>query len=79
MEQNNTSGPGADEAEALLPARQRWRALIAQQRESGLGVAAFCRGKSIPTSSFYGWRAKLEGRKQRPRPTAQWRDSIRPA
>jgi len=26
-----------------------------------LGVAAFCLQKSIPTSSFYGWRQKLYG------------------
>jgi hypothetical protein len=39
--------------------RQRWHALIAEQSASGLEIAAFCRQRSIATSSFYCWRRKL--------------------
>jgi hypothetical protein len=60
MEQDNTSESGAGERE-VAPARQRWQALIAQQKESGLGVAAFCRERSIPPTTIYGWRTKLAG------------------
>lgn len=40
-------------------ARERWRRLIAEQQESGLEAAEFCRRRSIATSSFYCWRRKL--------------------
>ena len=62
MEQNNSLELGLGEATGASPARERWRAIVAEQRASGLSVSAFCRGKSIPPSSFYGWRQKLEGR-----------------
>jgi hypothetical protein len=62
MDQNNISfEPGSDEVKPQGQARDRWRALIEEHRGSGLGVAAFCLQKSIPTSSFYGWRQKLCG------------------
>jgi hypothetical protein len=61
MEHNNTSAElGAKQAVPSAPARDRWRAILDEHRESGLGVAAFCRLKAIPTSSFYGWRQKLD-------------------
>lgn len=59
MEQDNTPESGVVEAAHAIPARERWRSIISQQAQSGLGVAAFCRQWSIPTSSFFGWRAKL--------------------
>lgn len=44
-------------------AAERWRAILDEQRHSGLGISAFCRERSIATSSFFGWRRKLgEGR-----------------
>ena len=62
MDQNNTSVQrGWDEVKPHGRARDRWRAIIDEQARSGLGVAAFCRQKAIPTSSFYGWRQKLCG------------------
>lgn len=62
MDQNNTSvEPGSDEVKPQGRSRDRWQAIIDEHRESGLGVAAFCRQKAIPTSSFYGWRQKLFG------------------
>jgi hypothetical protein len=39
---------------------ERWRALLAEQRGSGLSIAAFCRRAGVPLSSFYAWRRKLE-------------------
>ena len=44
-----------------VSAAQRWRAIVERQRASGLGVLAFCRQNSIPSSSFFGWRRKLSG------------------
>jgi hypothetical protein len=62
MDQNNSSAKsGSDEVKPQPQARDRWQAIIDEHRESGLGVAAFCRQKEIPSSSFYGWRQKLCG------------------
>lgn len=36
-----------------------WRALILQQQESGLSVAAFCREHELAPTSFYSSRARL--------------------
>lgn len=41
----------------------RWRKLIDRQAASGRSVAAFCRDQSIPTQTFYWWRACL-GRRE---------------
>jgi hypothetical protein len=38
---------------------ERWWAILDEQRHSGLGISAFCRKRSIATSSFFGWRRKL--------------------
>ena len=35
---------------------ERWRAIFATWRSSGLSVAVFCRSRSLNTSSFYRWR-----------------------
>lgn len=35
---------------------ERWRAIFATWRSSGLSVAEFCRSRSLNTSSFYRWR-----------------------
>ena len=35
---------------------ERWRTIFAMWRSSGLSVAAFCRSRSLNTSSFYRWR-----------------------
>jgi hypothetical protein len=62
MDQNNTSIESISDGLAPgVAARNRWRAIIDEHRESGLGVTEFCRHKSIATSSFYGWRQKLDG------------------
>ncbi len=42
-------------------ARARWSRIIDQQQSSGLPVAVFCRDRSLPVSSYYGWRRKLRG------------------
>ena len=41
------------------PARQRWSAIIRQQRRSGMSISEFCRRNAIAISSFYAWRRKL--------------------
>jgi transposase-like protein len=43
-----------------IGARRRWQTIIEEQRHSGMGVSAFCRLRSIPASSFFGWRRKLQ-------------------
>jgi hypothetical protein len=40
----------------------RWRKLIDRQAASGRSVAVFCRDESIPTQTFYWWRARLDRR-----------------
>ena len=49
---------------------ERWRAIFATWRSSGLSVAAFCRSRSLNTSSFYRWRKILDdlARALEPRP-----------
>ena len=60
MDQNNTLAESrSDEVKPQGQARDHWQAIIAEHRGSGLGVAAFCRLRAIPASSFYGWRQKL--------------------
>jgi len=39
----------------------QWHALFEQQKNSGLGIAAFCQQKNLTTSNFYTWRKKLKG------------------
>jgi hypothetical protein len=53
MEQNELA---AEES-----ARLKWSRVIDQQRSSGLPVSVFCRERSLPVSSYYGWRRKLSG------------------
>ena len=40
---------------------ERWRAIFATWRSSGLSVAAFCRSRALNTSSFYRWRNIFDG------------------
>ena len=49
---------------------ERWRAIFATRRSSGLSVAAFCRSRSLNMSSYYRWRKILDdlGRAPEPRP-----------
>ena len=37
----------------------RWRAVMSRFAGAGVSVSAFCRGESIPTQTFYYWRARL--------------------
>ncbi|MCK4415413.1 MAG: transposase [Candidatus Eisenbacteria sp.] len=37
----------------------RWRGIVRGQAQSGLSVAAYCRRRRVPQSSFYAWRRKL--------------------
>jgi hypothetical protein len=39
--------------------RQLWRQLIAEQRESGLSVRAFCQQRRTSEHSFYQWRKRF--------------------
>ena len=37
----------------------RWRALLAEQQQSGQSVAAFCRERGLRDGPFYGWKKRL--------------------
>ena len=37
-----------------------WKALIKQQKQSGLSAAAFCREQGVLAKSFYHWRNRLQ-------------------
>lgn len=39
--------------------REQWSGWIAEQSESGMGVAGFCEARDLPVQSFYLWRRKL--------------------
>jgi transposase-like protein len=44
---------------AIGSAEARWRAVVEEQRTSGLTVAAFCSTRGIAASSLYDWRRRL--------------------
>jgi len=39
---------------------QEWKMILKDHAKSGLSIAAYCREKRIPTSTFYGWKYKLD-------------------
>ena len=51
---NVVSGPPAS-----VRGIEQWRAIMDEQRRSGLSISGFCRERSIATSSFFAWRRKL--------------------
>jgi transposase-like protein len=38
----------------------KWRSLIAEQKESGQSVAAFCRTRGVREALFYYWKKQLQ-------------------
>ena len=44
---------------SVTKGREQWRAIMDEQRRSGLSISGFCRERSIATSSFFAWRRKL--------------------
>lgn len=42
-----------------VAAREHWRAVIASQEASGLGVAEFCRRDAVPRTQLFSWRRRL--------------------
>lgn len=38
----------------------KWRTLIAEQKESGQSVAAFCRTRGVREALFYYWKKQLQ-------------------
>ena len=47
---------------------ERWRAIFATWRSSGLSVAEFCRSRSLITSGFYRWRNICDDLDRTPEP-----------
>ena len=49
------------------PREQFWQAAVADWRQSGQSVRAFCAGRGLSEPSFYAWRRTLQERaRQRP-------------
>ena len=44
----------------------QWQALVRQQEQSSLSIAAFCRKKNLSLSSFHRWRRTLRHKRQQP-------------
>lgn len=40
-------------------AEGRWRAIVFEQRASGLSVAAFCEQRRLAISTFFAWKRRL--------------------
>jgi transposase len=52
-----SAGPGRDPAK-----ERRWRMLVAEQRRSGLTIAAFCLDRQLAVSAFHYWKRELRTR-----------------
>lgn len=37
----------------------KWRGLVSEQIQSGLGVAAFCRERGLKSGQFFTWKKRL--------------------
>jgi transposase-like protein len=37
----------------------KWRGAVAEQKESGESVAAFCRERGLPVSQMFAWKKRL--------------------
>jgi len=53
-------------AQPTQEAWARWRALIAEQQESGQSVAALCRARGLRDGQFYGWKKRLRQHEAEP-------------
>src|SRR3954469_11131165 len=50
------------------PAKEAfWREAVSRQRQSGLGVRAFCAGEGLKVPAFYFWKQEI-GRRDAGRP-----------
>src|SRR3954469_8078197 len=50
------------------PAKEAfWRAAVSRQRQSGLGVRAFCAAEGLKVAAFYFWKREI-GRRDAGRP-----------
>ena len=48
-----------------LDRERYWRAVIREQRASGLSISAFCRQRELSAGSFFNWRRKLAERRRK--------------
>ncbi|HWC91041.1 MAG TPA: hypothetical protein VG433_15335 [Pirellulales bacterium] len=65
-----SSGRGRD-----LATERRWRTLVAEQRRSGLTIAAFCLNHELACSAFHYWKRELlarDAQRRPPRPAARF-------
>ena len=46
--------------------KDQWLELLAEQKQSGLSIAAFCRSKNIVAKSFYNHRRKASLAAEKP-------------
>ncbi|MGA9062643.1 MAG: transposase [Terracidiphilus sp.] len=38
----------------------KWQGLLAEQKQSGQSVAAFCRERGLGNSQFFAWKKRLQ-------------------
>jgi transposase len=65
-----SAGPGRDSAK-----ERHWRAMVADQRRSGLTIVAFCQQRQLASSAFHFWKRELRSRdaeRQAARPAARF-------
>ena len=60
MNENNTSVEPSEQKPKQETAAARWRKLIEQQQQSGLGVSAYCRERGISAASMFAWKRRLQ-------------------
>jgi hypothetical protein len=66
MNENNNSFGQWEQKPAKETAATRWRKLLEQQRQSGLGVSAYCRERGLSAASMFAWKRRLRPGGERP-------------
>ena len=66
MNDNNTLIQEPEKKPTKEPAAARWRKLIEQQGDSGLGVSAYCRERGLSATSMFAWKRRLRPAGERP-------------
>jgi transposase len=59
MNDNNALIAVSENKPTKEPAAARWRRLIEQQEESGLGISAYCRERGFSAASMFAWKRRL--------------------
>ncbi len=60
-------------------ARAKWQRIVAEQRQSGQGVAAFCRERKLCAASLFAWKKRLSQAVAGPFVPVRLVESVEPA